>query len=75
MRVISQDGIVDFPYEKAVLYAEYESVIAKVGNERCVIGIYSTTKKQLRLWKCLEKNMKIMNFIIIWLIHSILKNL
>lgn len=48
MRVISQDGTVDFPYEKAVLYVEYESAIAKVGNERCVIGIYSTEEKAIK---------------------------
>lgn len=53
MRVISQDGTVDFPYEKAVLYVEYESVIAKVGGERCVIGIYSTEEKAVKAMEML----------------------
>lgn len=55
MRVISQDGTVDFPYEKAVLYVEYESVIAKVGNERCVIGIYSTEEKAIKAMEMLRE--------------------
>lgn len=55
MRVISQDGTVDFPYEKAVLYAEYESVIAKVGEERCVVGIYSTEEKAIKVMEMLRE--------------------
>lgn len=55
MRVISQDGIVDLPYEKAVLYAEYEIVIAKVGDERCVIGIYSTEEKAIKAMEMLRE--------------------
>lgn len=53
MRVISQDGIIDVPYEMVVVYVECESVIAKVGDKRYVMGSYSTEKRQLRLWKCL----------------------
>lgn len=55
MRVISQDGTVVFPYEKAVLYVEYESVIAKVGDERCVIGIYSTEEKAVKAMEMLRE--------------------
>ena len=55
MRVISQDGIVDFPYENAVLYVEYESVIVKVGNERCIIGIYSTEEKAIKAMEMLRE--------------------
>ena len=36
MRIISQSGRFDIPYEVAVVYVEYESIIAKVGDERVV---------------------------------------
>ena len=36
MRIISQSGRIDIPYEVAVVYVEYESIIAKVGDERVV---------------------------------------
>ena len=36
MRIISQSGRIDIPYEVAVLCVEYESIIAKVGDERVV---------------------------------------
>ena len=42
MRIISQSGRFDIPYEMAVVYVEYESVIAKVGDERYVMANYST---------------------------------
>jgi hypothetical protein len=45
MRVISQDGTIDVSYEMAVVYVECESVIAKVGDKRYVMGSYSTEKK------------------------------
>ena len=45
MRIISQSGRIDIPYEVAVVYVEYESVIAKVGDERYVMGDYSTEEK------------------------------
>ena len=45
MRIISQSGRFDIPYEVAVVYVEYESVIAKVGDERYAMGNYSTEEK------------------------------
>lgn len=45
MRIISQSGRIDIPYEVAVVYVEYESVIAKVGDERYAMGSYSTEEK------------------------------
>ena len=53
MRIISQSRRFDIPYEVAVVYVEYESVIAKVGDERYVIGNYSTEEKAVKAMKML----------------------
>ena len=53
MRIISQSGIFDIPYEMAVICVEYESVIAKVGDERYAMGNYSTEEKAVKAMKML----------------------
>lgn len=53
MRIISQSGRIDIPYEVAVVYVEYESVIAKVGDERYSMGSYSTEEKAFKAMKML----------------------
>lgn len=53
MRIISQSGRIDIPYEMAVVYVEYESVIAKVGDERYSMGNYSTEEKAFKAMKML----------------------
>lgn len=53
MRIISQSGRFDIPYEMAVVYVEYESVIAKVGDERYTMGNYSTEEKAFKAMKML----------------------
>lgn len=53
MRVISQDGTIDVSYEMAVVYVECESVIAKVGDKRYVMGSYSTEKKAIKAMEML----------------------
>lgn len=55
MRVISQDGIIDVPYEMVVVYVECESVIAKVGDKRYVMGSYSTEKKAIKAMEMLRE--------------------
>lgn len=55
MRVISQDGSIDVPYEMAVVYVECEGVIAKVGDKRYVMGSYSTEKKAVKAMEILRK--------------------
>lgn len=54
MRVISQNGIIDVPYEMVVVYVECESVIAKVGDKRYVMGSYSTEKKAIKAMEMLR---------------------
>ena len=53
MRIISQSGRFDIPYEVAVVYVEYESVIAKVGDERYAMGNYSTEEKAFKAMEML----------------------
>lgn len=53
MRIISQNGRFDIPYEVAVVYVEYESVIAKVGDERYTMGNYSTEEKAVKAMEML----------------------
>ena len=53
MRIISQSGRIDIPYEVAVVYVEYESVIAKVGDEIYAMGNYSTEEKAFKAVKML----------------------
>ena len=53
MRIISQSGRIDIPYEVAVVYVEYESVIAKVGDEIYAMGNYSTEEKAFKAMEML----------------------
>lgn len=55
MRIISQNGRFDIPYEMAVVYVEYESVIAKVGDERYAMGNYSTEEKVFKVMEMLRE--------------------
>ena len=55
MRIISQSGRFDIPYEMAVVYVEYESVIAKVGDERYVMGKYLTKEKAVKSMQMLRE--------------------
>lgn len=53
MRIISQSGRIDIPYEVSVVYVEYESIIAKVGDEIYAMGNYSTEEKAFKAMKML----------------------
>ena len=55
MRIISQSGRIDIPYDVAVVYVEYESVIAKVGDERYAMGNYSTEEKAVKSMEMLRE--------------------
>ena len=56
MRIISQSGRFDIPYEMAVVCVEYESVIAKVGDERYVMGEYLTEEKAIEVMEHLRRS-------------------
>ncbi len=55
MRIVSQSGRFDIPYEKSVVYVEYETVIAKVGDERYSMGKYSTEEKAVKAMEMLRE--------------------
>ena len=56
MRIISQSGRIDIPYEMAVVYVEYESIIAKVGDERYSMGNYATEEKAIEVMEHLRRS-------------------
>ena len=44
MRIISQDGTIDLPYDRIVLKASQDELIAFYGSERFVLGKYETNR-------------------------------
>lgn len=55
MRVISQDGTMDFPYENLAIFVEYENVIARFENERYLLGQYSSKAKAIKAMEMLRE--------------------
>lgn len=60
MRVISQDGSIDYPYDKSVVfldaYNENNVEIQLAGDKECLIlGNYSTKEKALKAMETLRK--------------------
>lgn len=55
MRVISQHGNVDLPYEQIVVCHAMESVIAQYNGEKYVLGEYSSKEKSYKAMEMLRK--------------------
>ena len=55
MRVISQHGNVDLPYEQIVVCHAMESVIALYNGEEYVLGKYSSKEKAYKAMEMLRK--------------------
>lgn len=55
MRVISQHGNVDLPYEQIVVYHAMENVLALYNGEKCVLGEYSSKEKAYKAMEMLRK--------------------
>ena len=55
MRVISQHGNVDLPYEQIVVYHAMESVIALYNGEKYVLGEYSSKEKAYKAMEMLRE--------------------
>lgn len=51
MRIISQDGTIDLPYDRVVLKVSQDELIAFYGSERFVLGKYKTNRETLDLLK------------------------
>lgn len=56
MRVISQDGNFDLPYENLAIFIEYENVAARFKNERYLLARYSTEAKAIKAMEMLRKH-------------------
>lgn len=55
MRVISQHGNVDLPYEQIVVCHAMESVIALFNGEKYVLGKYSSKEKAYKAMEMLKR--------------------
>lgn len=55
MRVISQHGNVDLPYEQLVVCHAMESVIALYNGEKYVLGEYSSKEKSYKAMEMLRE--------------------
>lgn len=55
MRVISQHGNVDLPYEQIVVCHAMESIIALYNGEKCVLGEYSSKEKAYKAMEMLRE--------------------
>lgn len=55
MRVISQDGNFDLPYENLAIFVEYENVIARFENERHLLAQYSSEAKTIKAMEMLRE--------------------
>lgn len=58
MRLISQNGTMDIPYESVSIYADMGSIYAKsrVENNSVRIGLYSSQNKALKVMKMIQEN-------------------
>lgn len=56
MRVISQDGTMDLPYENLAIFVEYENVIARFENERHLLAQYSSEAKAIKAMEMLREH-------------------
>lgn len=48
MRIISQGGHADLPYERTIIMSNTENVLARCDGKEYVMGIYSTKEKAMK---------------------------
>lgn len=63
MRVISQHGNVDLPYEQIVVCHAMESVIARYNGEKYILGKYSSKEKLYKAMEMLREHNEGVNFL------------
>lgn len=57
MRIISQNGAIDVPYEHTTLIREgTEIYLSSIKLRDTLIAKYSTEEKAVKVWKCAERN-------------------
>lgn len=55
MRLISQDGNADIPYDKAILLHAQDYVMARVGDKDYLMGEYSSMEKSYKAMEIMQK--------------------
>ena len=55
MRLVSQNGNVDIPYDKTILLHAQGDVMASVGDKEYILGIYSSMEKSYRVMEMLRE--------------------
>lgn len=55
MRLVSQNGNVDIPYEQAHILCNMECVMARVSNYEYTLGKYLDKSKALKVMEMLQK--------------------
>ena len=56
MRIISQDGRIDLPYEKVCLYIDSTLIIASCDNAKYMMGSYSNNEKAVKHMEMCRKH-------------------
>ena len=55
MRLVSQNGNVDIPYDKAILLHAQDYVMARVGDKDYLMGEYSSMEKSYKVMEIMQK--------------------
>ena len=55
MRLVSQNGNVDIPYDKAILLHAQGYVMARIGDKDYLMGEYSSMEKSYKVMEMLQK--------------------
>jgi hypothetical protein len=55
MRLVSQNGNVDIPYDKATLLHAQGDVMARVGDKEYILGVYSSMEKSYRVMEMVRE--------------------
>ena len=55
MRLVSQNGNVDIPYDKAILLHAQDYVMGRVGDKDYLMGEYSSMEKSYKVMEIMQK--------------------
>ena len=55
MRLVSQNGNVDIPYDKAILLHAQDDVMARVGDKEYLMGKYWSMEKSYRVMEMVRE--------------------
>ena len=55
MRLVSQNGNVDIPYEQAILLHAQDYVMARIGDKEYLMGEYSSMEKSYKAMEIMQK--------------------